>query len=269
MNFFEKAQARAHAQEVLGLYGHPDAEEIRAAFKKLAFEKHPDKGNGSAEEFAAINAAYTLLKEDKGYTAADVLRPAPTDTRSTTFRSKSRRVDGSPGSDAEDADRSSYVSPRRIRTVKSSRIYDVNSAAAEECRLLLDEIPFMAEPDPDEQSIRASILDAIKAMDAPHVPHTNHVPIAIRQSGRRISYLVSDKIHKGVNRVAVPTGAFSDKRKAVPVLVRFKSERDGAGTHEVTTASLAESFPGAKSVRLHFGQSEWPEPAEAPDLAYA
>jgi len=47
MNFFEKAQARAHAQEVLGLSGHPDAEDIRAAFKKLAFEKHPDKGNGS------------------------------------------------------------------------------------------------------------------------------------------------------------------------------------------------------------------------------
>lgn len=269
MNFFEKAQARAQAQEILGLSGHPDAEEIRAAFKKLAFEKHPDKGRGTAEEFAAINAAYTLLKEDRGYTAADALRPAPPDTHSTTFYPKSRCVDPASGDGATNDERSSYVAPRRVRAVKSSRIYDVNSTDAEECRLLLDDIPCMAEPDSDEQSLRASILDAIKVMDAPHVPHTNHVPIAIRQSGRRISYLVTNKIHKGVNRVAVPTGAFSDKRKAVPILVRFKSERDGAGTHEVTTATLAESFPGAKSVRLHFGKSEWPEPAEAPEPVFS
>lgn len=269
MNFFEKAQARAHALDVLGLTGHPDDEEIRAAYKKLAFEKHPDRGEGSAEEFARINAAYTLLKDDKGYSAADMLRPAPTDTRATTFHSRPRRTAASTDEEMSSADKGAYVAPRRMRTTDRSRIFAVNQSTADECRMLLDEIPFMAEPDPDEQSLRANIMNAIKDMDAPHIPHTNHVPVAIRQSGRRISYMVSDQIKEGVNRVAVPTGAFSDKRKAVPIMVRFKADRNGVGTHVVATATLASSFPGAKSVRVHFGQSEWPVSAEPRQEAYA
>ena len=272
MNFFEKAQARAHALEVLGLTGHPDPDEIRTTFKNLALEKHPDRSEGTDDEFARINAAYKLLKEDYGYTAADRLRPAPTDTGATTFTAKARRTD--PGSEpdcvGDNPDiASSYVAPRRLRTAMTSRIMEINQSEASECRTLLDEIGSMAEPDPDGQSLRASILDVIKDSGAPHVPHNNHLPYAIRQSGRRISYIVNEPIKEGVNRVAVPTGVFSDHRKVMPTIVRFKSVEKGAGTHVVSAATLAESFSGAKSVRIHFGLGSWPEPEEEPEVACA
>lgn len=271
MNFFEKAQARAYAQETLGLAGHPDQDEIRAAYKKLAFEKHPDRGQGTADEFARISTAYALLKDDKGYTAADALRTPPTDTGATTIRPKTTRPTSVPVNKMvdEDAKAASFVSPRRLRTAMTSRICRINANEAEECRTLLDEIPFMAEPDQDEISLRASILDVIKTTGAPHVPHRNHLPYAIRQSGRRISYMVSAPIEEGVNRVAVPTGSFTDNRKVIPIIVRFKANGEGAGTHVVAASTLADSFPGAKSVRIHFGLGEWPKAAAETERTYA
>ena len=89
MNFFEKAQARAHAQEVLGLTGHAEHDEIRAAYKKLAREKHPDNG-GSDDEFAKINEAYSLLIDDEGYSSKDRLRHAPSDSSATTRKRSGR-----------------------------------------------------------------------------------------------------------------------------------------------------------------------------------
>ena len=269
MNFFEKAQARANAQAILGLEGHPDEAEIKAAYKKLAFEKHPDTGNGTTEEFTRITAAYALLKEDKGYTAADRLRPAPEDDGGTTMHPRTRQPEDVDVNDimSQNPSNSSRVAPRRLRTKLTSRICKINQDEAQQCRSLLDEIPCMAEPEEDEMSLRASILDIIKTTDTPYVPHTNHLPYAIRQSGRRISYMVGHNIEEGVNRVAVPTGAFTDNRKVRPIMVRFKAEKEGSGTHNVSAATLAESFPGAKSVRIHFGLKEWPTPAV--ELAYA
>ncbi len=254
MNFFEKAQARAHALEVLGLEGHPSADEMKAAYKKLVFEKHPDRGNGTDADILKIKEAYNLLKYDDGYTKADRLRQAPGDTGGTSFRDPSKpRSKG----------------PRPIRTGMTSRIRDLNETDALECKRLLDEIDCMAEPDEDEQSLRATIMNTIREADAPFVPHTNHLPYAIRQSGRRISYMVGDMIKEGVNRVAVPTGVFTDNRKVRPIIVRFKSEKEGIGTHMVSTAALAESFPGAKSVRVHFGLVSWPASAAEADRVCA
>ena len=179
MNFFEKARARAHAQEVLGLMGHPDPNEIRAAYKKLARAKHPDRCERTHDEFTRINVAYSLLKKDNGYTAADMLHPTPTDVGATTFRPNARRPDSVPVSDISgdnDNIAGAYVAPRRVRAAMTSRIIKINQSDFGECRTLLDEIPFMAEPDPDEISLRANILNAVKDIEAPYVPHTNHLP---------------------------------------------------------------------------------------------
>ena len=75
--------------------------------------------------------------------------------------------------------------------------------------------------------------------------------------------MVGELIAEGVNRVAVPTGVFTDPRKALPAIVRFKSDKSGIGTHVVAPGTLAESFPGAKSVRVHFGMATWPKSAAA------
>lgn len=77
MDFLKKAQARANALETLGLAGHPDMCEVKAEFKRLAFEKHPDRGNSTSGEFAKVYAAYKLLKEDEGFTVANQLQRVP------------------------------------------------------------------------------------------------------------------------------------------------------------------------------------------------
>lgn len=246
MDFFEKAQARAHALNLLGLVGQPDIREIKAAYKQLALVKHPDHAGGSAEEFAKIHEAYTLLKEDQGYTTSDRLRPAPDDVGATDIRRTSKI-------------NARRVSPRRLRTANSSRILEIDEQDAQECKSLLDAIPHIAAPDADEVTLRSNINSAIKETGAPHIPHTNHLPYAIRQSGRRISYMVNTAVEEGVNRVVVPAGVVSDSRKVMPTMVRFKSGKKGAGTHTVSAGTLAESFPGAKSVRIHFGMSTWPD----------
>jgi DnaJ-class molecular chaperone len=159
MNFFEKAQARAHALDILGLTCHPSQDEIRSAFKRLAFETHPDRTDGVEDEFIQVQSAYTLLKDDRGYMESDRLRPTPTDTAATTFHASTNGGSGHVAAKEEDQDvLRSFISPRRVRAGMTSRIVKINQSEASECRSLLDEIPHMAEPDKDEISLRASIL---------------------------------------------------------------------------------------------------------------
>src|SRR3989344_2917055 len=46
---------------LLGISKSASAEEIKAAFRKLAHQHHPDKPGGNAEKFKEINAAYQVL----------------------------------------------------------------------------------------------------------------------------------------------------------------------------------------------------------------
>jgi len=45
---------------ILGLSSTPTAQELKAAFKKAAFQAHPDQG-GSHEEFIKVQRAYEAL----------------------------------------------------------------------------------------------------------------------------------------------------------------------------------------------------------------
>jgi molecular chaperone DnaJ len=52
--------------DVLGVSKSASADEIKKAFRKLAHEHHPDKGNGNADKFKEISQAYqTLSKPEK------------------------------------------------------------------------------------------------------------------------------------------------------------------------------------------------------------
>jgi len=51
--------------EVLGIEREAGIAEIRAAYRKAAMNKHPDRG-GTAEEFAAIKRAYDVLSSASG-----------------------------------------------------------------------------------------------------------------------------------------------------------------------------------------------------------
>jgi hypothetical protein len=71
MTPIERISSRSKALSLLGITGNPTKTEIRQAFRKLAFEKHPDHGKGSPEEFARISDAYALLSAH----AVDALKP--------------------------------------------------------------------------------------------------------------------------------------------------------------------------------------------------
>jgi hypothetical protein len=56
-----KVQDREWAQKQLGLSREPRVAELKARYKKLVLENHPDRG-GSTERLKAINTAYSILK---------------------------------------------------------------------------------------------------------------------------------------------------------------------------------------------------------------
>jgi len=49
---------------ILGVDKNASKDEIKKAFRKLAHEHHPDKGNGNADKFKEINEAYQVLSND-------------------------------------------------------------------------------------------------------------------------------------------------------------------------------------------------------------
>lgn len=59
-----KIQARAHALRVLGLSQNAGADEIRAAWRNIAFHDHPDHTDGDHSGFARAKAAYDLLRKE-------------------------------------------------------------------------------------------------------------------------------------------------------------------------------------------------------------
>lgn len=82
MTPIERISRRSKALEILGLGGNPTKSEVRRVFRKLAFERHPDHGKGTPEEFARISDAYRFLSEIAVEDAApEQVQAAPTMSR--------------------------------------------------------------------------------------------------------------------------------------------------------------------------------------------
>ncbi|MXQ06546.1 DnaJ domain-containing protein [Alphaproteobacteria bacterium GH1-50] len=64
MSPIERVRQRSKARSILGLDGAPSLEEIRKAYRRKAFDIHPDRGHGSSDDLAELNAAYALLTGD-------------------------------------------------------------------------------------------------------------------------------------------------------------------------------------------------------------
>jgi len=47
--------------KILGVNRSASADEIKAAFRKLAHEHHPDKKTGNNDKFKEVNEAYQVL----------------------------------------------------------------------------------------------------------------------------------------------------------------------------------------------------------------
>ena len=125
MTPIEKAQAVADAQEILGVATHATEVELRNAWKKLAFEMHPDRGSGSSHELANINAAYNLLK-NRSRQAFPVPGSAFPGPANSAPAKKPARRNSSPNG----------VHPRRVT---KARITELTELVAARCRKMLDD----------------------------------------------------------------------------------------------------------------------------------
>ncbi|MEL6643503.1 MAG: DnaJ domain-containing protein [Pseudomonadota bacterium] len=214
MSVAEDQMTLADAYAVLGVSQEASKDDIRAAWRRRTFEHHPDRNGGDSTEFVRIRAAYDVLQ--------GVVEPA-------------RPADAT-------------VAPRRVRPAMSSRITEISPTTRDLCEELLssdDDAPAgnsgaVAETSDSEASGR----DRHRA--------NAHVPSALRQHGRKLTYIVRAPIAEGINTVAVPTGELHDRRKIMPKLVTLDAASAGDGSFEVPEDVRQTHFPGARSVRIQF-----------------
>ncbi|MGI9388780.1 MAG: J domain-containing protein [Boseongicola sp.] len=214
MTPIEKAQAVADAQDILGVATHATEIELRKAWKKLAFEMHPDRGRGTSHDLANINAAYNLLRTRSqaifpNATPANDISAKPATTRRTTERSG--------------------VSAKRVRPrpVHSAKITSLTELIVARCRRSLDE---SGETQAD------------------------HVPTAIRRTGREVEYIVETPLAKGVNRIAMPVCDYSGTGQSNIRTITFSASANGAGTFSIPEHLRRQLFRGARNVRIHFAK---------------
>lgn len=104
-------------------------------------------------------------------------------------------------------------------------------------------IPVSAE---DQAAARAKLAETGEG--------PGHVPEMLSAEGRRLTFIVSAEMAPGRNRVALPTRSIDGARRGTTRLLTFVSETGGPGELQVPEAALAEIFPGARSVTVHFGK---------------
>ncbi len=113
MDPIERTRQKCAALEALGLSNSASPDTIRATWRRIAFETHPDRPDGSLTDFLAAKAAYDVLtggeRQPKPAKPKKPARPAP----------------GRP------------TMPRRPRV--AARITEITEKTIAECRALLAE----------------------------------------------------------------------------------------------------------------------------------
>jgi hypothetical protein len=217
--------ALAEAREVLGVGHGASAEEIRAAWKRMVFETHPDRNGGRRSAFDRAKAAYTLLLGEK-----PGARPQPETGR-------------------PDIQRPMVV----VRVAKLCR------EAIEACESLLRQPDGFPGAAPRRDVINLDIGER-SGSTAGH-PATDHVPTAVEREGRNLCFIVAGALSEGVNRVAIPSAEFRDRRKVGPRIVIFTSEKSGSGQVTIPLEILQNVVPGARSVKIRFTETDGEEEA--------
>ncbi len=64
MTPIERVSIKGRALSTLGLGGHATMTDIRTAYRRLAFEYHPDRNDGATDAFSTISEAYQYLSDN-------------------------------------------------------------------------------------------------------------------------------------------------------------------------------------------------------------
>lgn len=211
MSFVERVNSLADARGVLGVGPQASIDDIRGAWKRVAFRTHPDRNGGRRADFDRAGAAYALLLGETKAAAPDA-EPAQAELR------------------------------RPRAEARAERLSDEAVAA---CARLLDQPARFpgAAPRPDFVHLEQDTAEA---------PVADHVPMAVERRGRDMVFVVAAALGEGVNRVAIPSAEFLDRRKIVPRIVVFRAPRSGAGVVVIPDEVLQKVVPGARSVKIRF-----------------
>lgn len=218
MSPIEKTRARSDALRVLGLESSASIEDVKAAWRRIAFETHPDRQNGSLDSFVVAKSAYDFLTGS----ASDLEFLA-----------------------AAEAQRSASAGQSGGRPRVVTRILKFSADALSECQELLVEQPAVT----DQSDHDGEVATAGRTTNT-----TDHVPNAVRRRGRCLTFLVGTPLGQGTNRAALPTGVLENNRKLKPKIVTFNSGGTGSGAIEIPEKLRSSLFPGARSVRISFAQ---------------
>lgn len=237
MSFVERVSTLAGAREILGVAPGASVDEIRAAWKRVAFETHPDRNGGEREAFDRAKSAYARLMEE---------HPAP-----------------SPKPPEEEVEEE--PSPARSEVQRpqiTARIEPLSEAAIAACARLLQTHERFPGAAPRDDFVHLGTRNSTGA-------HTDHVPVSVKREGRDIVFVVAGLLSEGLNRVALPSAELSDRRKIVPRIVVFNSPKAGTGQVVIPASMLQRVVPGARSVRIRFAGAPEAPPADDPSAAGA
>ncbi|MGI9369200.1 MAG: DnaJ domain-containing protein, partial [Ruegeria sp.] len=87
MEPIDRIKARAAAFEELGLAQRAGSDEVRAAWRSIAFRAHPDQQNGDSSEFTRAKKAYDFLRAE-GLAGKDYDDEASATPRRPTVQSR-------------------------------------------------------------------------------------------------------------------------------------------------------------------------------------
>lgn len=226
MNPIRRVRTKTAAFQILGVGPFASASEIRAAWRKIAFTAHPDKKNGSYEQFARAKAAYDFLRSDEaGVDWSDLGRSSE-----------------SPGE--SDVRVSAGTRPR-----VTTRYVDLAPKARAECTALLEKAACSAS---SYGSSDVVVLPGAQVRRG-EARSADLIPASVGRHGRNLTYVVAAPLSPGINRVALPTAVLQNNRKVNPKIVAFLSGEAGPEEIEIPASICGSLFPGARSVRIRFG----------------
>lgn len=225
MTPIERTRERAAALQALGVGAHAGPDEIRDAWRRIAFERHPDHCGEGHESFARAKAAYDLLKKDHRYSKSppgELLRS----------RGRTKATPTVPAA----------------RPSVASRISLFGSEDLAECHALLQ-----------RQTDLGTAIGACDVQDLSDgaakgeaMATTDHVPQSVLRAGRRLTFLVDARLERGANRIALPTALLEDSRKLRPIILTVLSSRAGEAEVSIPDDLAARMFPGARTVGIRF-----------------